>query len=75
MNEKAQQLICDFYNDVWKYMKAEYKPKWSKLYNSQDILDEMIMLTGEYYLGGNTVPFTAGQIVDLLKSKYRKNES
>jgi hypothetical protein len=37
---------------------------------SEELLDDMIILTGEYYFGGNTVPFTAGQIVDLLKSKY-----
>lgn len=72
MNENAHQLVCDFYNSVWKYMKAEYKPKWAKLYNSEQLLDDMIKLTGEYYFGGNNVPFTAGQIVDLLKSKYGK---
>lgn len=71
MNENAQRLICEFYNSVWNYMKLEYKPKWAKLYNSEQILDDMIRLTGEYYLGGNTVSFTAGQIVDLLKSKYK----
>jgi hypothetical protein len=70
MNKKAQKLIAGFYNDVWIYMQNEYKPKWARLYNSEDLLDDMIYLTGEYYLGGNTVPFTAGQIVDLLRSKY-----
>lgn len=71
MNKNAQKLVCDFYNSVWNYMKLEYKPKWAKLYNSEQILDDMIKLTGEYYFGGNTVQFTAGQIVDLLKSKYK----
>jgi hypothetical protein len=51
-------------------MRSEYKPKWSRLYNSEKLLDDMINLTSEYYFGGNSVPFTAGQIVDLLKSKY-----
>jgi hypothetical protein len=72
MNEKSHQLICDFYNDVWEYMRSEYKPKWARLYNSEELLDDMIHLTSEYYFGGNIVPFTAGQIVDLLKSKYGK---
>lgn len=72
MNKKSQQLVCKFYNDVWTYMKKEYKPRWAKLYNSEELLMDMISLTGEYYFGGNSVPFTAGQIVDLLKSKYRK---
>ena len=70
MNQKAQRLVCDFYNDVWRYMKMEYKPKWAKLYNNDDILDDMIRLTGEYYFGGNSIPQTAGDIVDYLKSKY-----
>lgn len=71
MNENAQRLVCDFYNSVCEYMKAEYKPKWARLYNSEELLNDMIYLTGEYYFGGNTVAFTAGQIVDLLKSKYK----
>lgn len=72
MNEKAHELLVDFYNDVWSYMRNEYKPKWARLYNSHKLMNDMILLTGEYYFGGNTVPFTAGQIVDLLKSKYNK---
>lgn len=74
MNENAQRLVCDFYNSVYHYMKNEYKPKWARLYNSEELLDGMIHLTGEYYFGGNTVPFTAGQIVDLLQSKYGKKK-
>ena len=69
MNESVNQAICDFYNSVWEYMKAEYKPKWAKMYNSQKTLDEMIQITGQYYLGGNTVPNTAGDIVAFLKKK------
>lgn len=72
MNQKAQRLVCDFYNSVWNYMKMEYKPKWARLYHRDDILDYMIRLTSEYYFGGNSVPFTAAQIVDLLRSKYGK---
>jgi hypothetical protein len=66
------QIVCNFYNSVFEYMNKEYRPKWARLYNSDKLLDDMIKLTGEYYFGGNTVPFTAGQIVDLLKSKYGK---
>ena len=71
MKESVNQAICDFYNSVWKYMKAEYKPKWARLYNAQGSLDEMIKLTREYYLGGNNVPDTAGDIIRLLKQKLR----
>jgi hypothetical protein len=52
-------------------MKAEYKPKWARLYNSEDILDEMIQITGQYYLGGNNVVDTAGDIVSFLKKRYK----
>jgi hypothetical protein len=72
MNESVNQAICDFYNSVWKYMKAEYKPKWAKLYNSEKLLDEMIKLTGQYYLGGNNVVDTAGDIIYLLKKRANK---
>ena len=71
MNESANQSICDFYNSVWNYMKAEYKPKWARLYNAEDTLDEMIQITGQYYLGGNNVVDTTGDIVRLLKKKHQ----
>jgi hypothetical protein len=71
MKESVNQAICNFYNSVWNYMKAEYKPKWARLYNAQGSLEEMIQLTGQYYLGGNNVPDTAGDIVRLLKKKHQ----
>jgi hypothetical protein len=52
-------------------MKAEYKPKWARLYNAEKTLDEMIQLTGQYYLGGNNVVDTAGDIVTLLKKRSK----
>jgi hypothetical protein len=72
MNESVNQAICDFYNSVWNYMKAEYKPKWARLYNAENTLDEMIQLTGQYYLGGNTIPNTAGDIIHILKRRANK---
>ena len=50
-------------------MKMEYKPKCARMYNAQKTLDEMIQITGQYYLGGNTVPNTAGDIIAFLKKK------
>jgi nitric oxide reductase large subunit len=70
MNQKAQRLVTDFYNSVLDYMKAEYKPRWVKLYKNKEISDGMIRLTHDYYWGGNSVANTAGDIVDLLRSKY-----
>ena len=49
----------------------EYKPKYSKLFADSDISEKLTDLVTQYYWGGNSVPFTAGQIVDLLKSKYK----
>lgn len=69
--DNLQKSICTFYNEVLHYMRAEYKPKWARLYNSQETLDEMIQLTGQYYLGGNNIPDTAGDIVALLKKKHQ----
>jgi hypothetical protein len=69
MKNSVNQAIWDFYNSVWNYMKMEYKPKWARLYNSEKLLDDMIKLTGQYYLGGNTVSNTAGDIVSFLKKK------
>lgn len=71
MNDFLNLAICVFYNEVLDYMKAEYKPKWARLYNAKGSLDEMIQLTGQYYLGGNNVPDTAGDIVRLLRNKYQ----
>ena len=70
-NCKLHRAINSFYASVLNYMKAEYKPKWARLYNAQGSLDEMIQLTGQYYLGGNNVPDTAGDIVRLLRNKYQ----
>ena len=36
--------------------------------------DNLVDLINEYYWGGNTVPFVAGQVADLLKSKYEQSQ-
>ena len=72
MNNKARQAVASFFQNVSSYIKAEYKPRFYKLYNREDIVDDMIRLTNEYYWGGNTVQNTAGDVVDLLRSKYGK---
>ena len=74
MNKQVQQAICDFYNSVWNYMKSEYKPKWARLYNAENTLDDMIQLTGQYYLGVNNVVDTSGDIVALLKKRNRRHK-
>lgn len=58
--------------DVYAYIGSEYKPTYSKLFSDSEIAEKLVDLVTQYYWGGNTVPFTAGQVVDLLKSKYGK---
>lgn len=58
--------------NVYSYIGMEYKPKYAKLFANSDISEKLADLITQYYWGGNSVPFTAGQVVDLLKSKYKK---
>ena len=52
------------------YILMEYRGVYNDIFNSVKITREVREITTEYYLGGNTVPFTAGQIVDFVRSKY-----
>ena len=73
MNKKKRgyRYVHQFYMTVYAYIEMEYKPKYSKLFADSDISEKLTDLDTQYYWGGNSVPFTAGQIVDLLKSKYK----
>lgn len=70
MNKKANKQIASFFQSVSSYIKQEYKSRYYRFYNDPVIIDEMIQLTSNYYWGGNTVPSTAGDMVDYMKSKY-----
>ncbi len=61
-----------FYEDVCIYLLEEYSPRVFNLFRKSSIAPRMQKLIYEYFWGGNTVQFTAGQIADLLKSKYPK---
>lgn len=69
---KARKYAHQFYMSVYSYISMEYKPSYSKLFADSDISEKLTDLVTQYYWGGNSVPFTAGQVVDLLKSKYKK---
>lgn len=71
-NKKAQVLAYEFYMQVYAYIEMEYKPKYARLVADSDISERLVDLITQYYWGGNTVQFTAGQVVDLLHSKYKK---
>ena len=49
----------------------EYRLAYNHIYSNIEITRDARKLCAEYYLGGNTVPFTAGQIVDYARSKYK----
>lgn len=70
MNKKANRQVANFFQSISSYMKNEYKPKYYRFYNDPVVIDDMIKLTSSYYFGGNTVPYTAGDIVDYMRSKY-----
>lgn len=71
-NKKAKMLAHEFYLQVYSYIDMEYKPKYTKLLTDSDISEKLVDLITKYFRANNTVPFTAGQIVDLLQSKYGK---
>ena len=70
MNKKANKHIACFFKSVSNYIKKEYKSRYYRFYNDPVVIDEMIRLTANYYWGGNSVPSTAGDIVDYMRSKY-----
>ena len=72
---KIRAMQHCFYMDVYSYIIAEYKPRIAKLFTDSPIAGKIVDLINGYYWGGNTVPFTAGQIADLLKSKYKKRKN
>lgn len=70
--QRGHRYVYQFYMNVYSYISMEYKPKYAKLFENSGIAEKIAELITQYYWGGNSVPFVAGQIVDLLKSKYNK---
>jgi hypothetical protein len=69
--DKAKIAEYNFYTSVYAYIRSEYKPKYGRIYADSTISDKIANLVSQYYWGGNSVPFVAGQVVDLIKSKYK----
>lgn len=67
---KMRALEQCFYMDVHSYILAEYQPRISYLFDRSEISDNIVELISQYFWGGNTVQYTAGQVADLIKSKY-----
>jgi hypothetical protein len=67
MNEKMTNDILMFFNRVGDYIHLEYKPKYHKLFFKDSSLSQLFDMVGEYYMGGNNIPDTAGMIVDYMR--------
>ena len=68
---KLQKAVNNFTINVKKYILMEYRSAYTHIYSNIKITQDANNLCVEYYLEGNTVPFTAGQIVDYARSKYK----
>lgn len=71
---KIRAMQHMFYEDVCIYIMEEYNPRTARLFFDSPIAGDIVDLVNQYFWGGNTVQFTAGQVADLLKSKYPKNK-
>lgn len=72
--KKIQIMQHVFYMDVYSYLQDEYRPQISKWFCNSPIAGNIVDLVNQYYWGGNSVPFVAGQVADLLNSKYKKKK-
>ena len=68
---KLEIAVGKFSAKVRSYILMEYRTAYNHIYSNIKITRDARKLCTEYYLGGNTVPFTAGQIVDYARSKYK----
>jgi len=70
--KKIQLMQHAFYMAVYQYISYEYTPRTARLFTNSSISGSIVDLVNQYYWGGNSVPYVAGQIADLIKSKYKK---
>lgn len=70
-NNKPIDMQENFYISVYTYLCMEYSPRVAQLFEESPISEKIKDLVGQYYWGGNSVAFTAGQVADLIKSKYK----
>jgi len=70
---KLELALSQFSGTVRKYILLEYRSAYQHIYSNIKITRDVRKLSADYYLGGNTVQFTAGQIVDYVRSKYKQD--
>lgn len=68
---KIRAMEENFYISVYEYVIEEYSTKISRLFVDSPIAEDIVDLVNQYYWGGNSVPNTAGDMADLLRSKYK----
>jgi hypothetical protein len=69
MNEELKTQIIHFMNTVGWYIMLEYGFEYNLCWHDKDILNNTIYpLIAKYYMGGNTVPETAYQVVCKVKT-------
>jgi len=68
---KLELAVSKFSAKVRSYILMEYRSAYNHIYSNIKITNDAKKICTQYYLGGNTVPFTAGQLVDYARSKYK----
>jgi len=69
--KRTGQFVGKFSAKVRKYILIEYNQTYHHIYSNLALQKEVKKLMSKYYWGGNNIPFTAGQIVDYVRSKYK----
>ena len=69
---KIRAMQQMFYEDVCIYMAEEYDEEVFHHFFNSPIAGKLLILVNKYYWVGVTVPECAGQVADLIKSKYLK---
>lgn len=71
MNNKLSELVDFFMADVYDYITMEYGELMKnklKCDTELDIRQHIAM----YYLGGNNVPYTAGECIRVYRKHYKE---
>ena len=72
LGKRAQNMQDYFYGLVYDYICLEYSRNISVLFLESELAASIESSVSEYFWGGNTVPFVAGQMANRIKHKYRK---
>jgi hypothetical protein len=70
MSEIMRTQIINFMNEVGWYISMEYDVKYNNCWGDKQTLNEVLYpFIGSCYMGGNTVPETAYEVVQMVKTK------